>query len=349
MKLVKVSLCALASSVVGCSGDTAVAPVPSPPGPAKATWTGKTSMLSPRQVLGVAVHDGIIYAVGGGGWSTASYTGALEVYDPKTNAWDSRAPMPTARGELAAAFVNGRLYAVGGFATSDLNTLESYDPSTNTWTERAPMPTAREGIAAGVIDGILYVVGGNVRSSSSDAVTRSSIFSAGMPRSPVFDIQSSEHVLATLEAYNPVTNSWKSLAPMPTPRSMLAVGVVNGILYAIGGRTGSNSTAAVEAYNPSTNRWTQKASMPSYSAYGRGALAAGVMDGLIYAVGGFVGYQETDLVEAYDVSKDTWQVTERMPTMRQSLGVGVVDGVLYAVGGACYDDTFDLVEAFKPR
>ena len=88
--------------------------------------------------------------------------------------------------------------------------------------------------------------------------------------------------------------------------------------------------------------------VPSGLSYGRAALSVGVVDGLLYAVGGFLVYAETNVVDIYDPLTDRWGSGRPMPTMRQSLGVGVIDGVLYAVGGACYDDTLAAVEAFVP-
>src|SRR3989442_12645885 len=59
--------------------------------------------------------------------------------------------------------------------------------------------------------------------------------------------------------------TWIAKAPMPTPRTGLAVGVVNGILYAVGGsaKSGKNNNYlnTVEAYDPATNRGTAKAPM----------------------------------------------------------------------------------------
>jgi Kelch motif len=51
------------------------------------------------------------------------------------------------------------------------------------------------------------------------------------------------------------TNVWTTKAPMPTARSMLAAGVVNGLLYAVGGSASSAGTAldAVQSYSPGSN------------------------------------------------------------------------------------------------
>jgi hypothetical protein len=50
------------------------------------------------------------------------------VYDPATNQWSTKAPMPTARTRLGAVAINGLLYAVGGKVTTDLAKVEWYTP-----------------------------------------------------------------------------------------------------------------------------------------------------------------------------------------------------------------------------
>jgi N-acetylneuraminic acid mutarotase len=260
--------------------------------------------------------------------------------------------MPTARGELAAGVVNGILYAVGGYNTHDLNSVEAYDIAADTWTTKAPLPTAREGLAVAVVNGILYAIGGNAR-SGMPSVAGSLSMTSLVTGPPGFrsNLQSAEHPLATVEAYDPATNKWTTKASMPTPRSMLAVGVLNGIIYAIGGSGQiSSSMRTVEAYDPVTDLWIRKADMPATgdASYGRAALGAAVLNGTLYAIGGFAVYQETNLVETYDPVSDRWTRALSMPTMRQSLGVAVIDGIVYAVGGACYDDTLNVLEAYTP-
>jgi hypothetical protein len=178
--------------------------------------------------------------------------------------WTTKAPMPTPRANLAVGVVNGVLYAVGGSDDNGfLSTVEAYDPVTNTWMTKAALPTPREGLSVGVANGVLYAVGGL----------------NGDPNSP------GGH-LSTVEAYDPVTNTWTTKAPMPTARSFLAIGVVGGALYATGGYTcctGSSDLSIVEVYDPATNTWATRADMPTE----RSSLAAAVVNGVLYAVGGY--------------------------------------------------------------
>jgi len=187
--------------------------------PSADAWTAKTPSPTSRGGASTGVIDGKLYLVGGciNSDCGSGGTNILERYDPVTNSWTTKAPMPTARHELASGVIDGKLYVVGGARHGNadvLSTLEVYNPVTNTWATKAPMPTARSGIDGAVIDGKLYVVGGQ------------------------FD--NTAHYLHTLEVYDPVTNTWLSselgqVAGMPTNRYGAGAGVVNGILYAVGG------------------------------------------------------------------------------------------------------------------
>ncbi|GEM_PF-3686839 len=110
------------------------------------------------------VLGGKFYLVGGlhVGKEPFQVTGAVHVYDPITNMWQSKAPMPTPRAALAVAVAGGKLYALGGYAGNliPLATVEVYDPASNRWSAHAPLPTPRFGLAAAVVGNTLYALGG---------------------------------------------------------------------------------------------------------------------------------------------------------------------------------------------
>ncbi|XP_009464662.1 PREDICTED: kelch-like ECH-associated protein 1, partial [Nipponia nippon] len=95
--------------------------------------------------------------------------------------------------------------------------------------------------------------------------------------------------LSYLEAYNPRDGSWIRLADLQTPRSGLGGCVVGGLFYAVGGRNnspdGNTDSAAIDCYNPMTNQWSPCAPM----SVPRNRIGVGVIDGMIYAVGGSHG------------------------------------------------------------
>ena len=134
---------------------------------------------------------------------------------------------------------------------------------------------------------------------------------------------------------------WVTRAPMPTARYWLAAGVIDGLLYAVGGWTTAR-TDVNEAYDPSTDTWASRAAMPM----ARERLAVGVVDSSLYAVGGNTG-SETAVNQAYDPSTDTWSSRASMPTARSSPVAGVINGILYAVGGWTVAPTA-VNEAYDP-
>ena len=62
-------------------------------------------------------------------------------------------------------------------------------------------------------------------------------------------------VSSEVDAYNPTTNTWRTVAPLPTARSGLAAETgADGTIYAIGGANWNNQPSSnVYAYNPATN------------------------------------------------------------------------------------------------
>src|SRR6266545_2509983 len=151
-------------------------------------------------------------------------------------------------------------------------------------------------------------------------------------------------LVATVEAYNPPTNSWTTKASMPTPRAYLGAAAIDGVIYAAGGQ-GDESffVSNVEAYNPSLDTWTVRAPLPT----GRLGLGAEVVNGQLYAIGGYgAGYYEgRTTVEAYDAASNTWTALPPMPVGRWFLATTVLNGVIYIIGGS---GGVEVVETFRP-
>src|SRR5258708_40189705 len=95
-------------------------------------------------------------------------------------------------------------------------------PASGTWTLKAPMPAPRGETAAIAFGGKLYAIGGNV-------LTVGAPFAKSVPRS---------------EEYDPATDRWRVLAPMPVGRDHLGLAVVNGKIFSFGGFTYSTHPSA---------------------------------------------------------------------------------------------------------
>ena len=228
--------------------------------------------------------------------------------------WISMSPIPTPPGGGQGVVVNGKIYFPGGSLQG--GTLV-YDPALNSWSQLAPMPTSRNGFGAGVINGIIYVAGG-----------QSTYNNVWWPYS-------------TLEAYNPATNTWATLAPMPNYRYVVSAGVLNGQLYVVGG---VNTPNTVEAYDPSTNTWIEKSSMPT----GRWNTATVVINNKLYVAAG-VNSGFLNNLEVYDPATDSWNERSPIPVAEWgSMGVSL-DGKMVVLGGTSPSASYSKnVQSYDP-
>ncbi|WP_024832784.1 Kelch repeat-containing protein [Ruminiclostridium josui] len=224
------------------------------------TWTTKASMAYGRDDLATVVLNGKIYAIGG------SQLTSVEEYDPANNIWVTKAPMSVGRQQFKAAVVNGKIYAIGGYNSTGkyLNSVEEYDPVTDTWTTKAPMYNSRSSFNIAVINDKIYVIGGvnsgtnNVSASIEEYDPANNIWTlkTSMPtgggkavvlNNKIYMVGASGS--KTLE-YDPATDKWTYLAPVLAGRTDSGVAVVNGKIYAIGGRYGGATLKSVEEYTP---------------------------------------------------------------------------------------------------
>src|SRR5204863_6207515 len=199
-------------------------------------------------------------------------------YDPATDKWIKKKPMPLLSHHVAFTEYRGKIYAFGGFvlpasgppAWVPLNNAWEYDPVADSWKALAPMPTKRGSPIAAAVGDKIYVIGGATTPPGSNET-------AVHPARP--------HVsVGTVEEYDPATNTWRTRTSMPTPRNHATAGVVNGKVYVIGGRVGgafigvSTNIDVVEEYDPANDTWGAiRARMPTP----RSALASGTHGGEI--------------------------------------------------------------------
>lgn len=88
-------------------------------------WTHRAPMPTPREGFAVAAINDRIYAIGGvvyNGVDPAFSLPTVEEYNPVSDTWSTKAPMPTRRACLGAAVVYGKLYAMGGLSYANGST-----------------------------------------------------------------------------------------------------------------------------------------------------------------------------------------------------------------------------------
>jgi len=264
--------------------------------------------------------------------------------------WVKLAPFPQPAEEISGTAAGGKMYVFAGLAPvwKPVGMVYEYDPTTDHWTKKRPMALPSHHVAFTTYHDKIYAFGGFVLPESGPP--------AWMPIDNAWE-------------YDPVADTWKALAPMPTKRGSALAAAVGDLIYVIGGATtilGSKETAVhparpqmsvgtVEEYDPLKNTWRERSPMPTP----RNHAAIGVVNGKIYVIGGRVGAafiglaSDIAVVEEYDPSTDQWGAPRaRMPTARSAIGAGVYDGRIYVAGGEYQDPrmmaTFRAVEAYDP-
>ncbi len=237
--------------------------------PSTDSWVEKMPMPTPRVIFGIAVCQNKIYAIGGSIlWPQGNViynSGVNEVYDPSTDTWETREPLPTNRSEIEASVVCGKIHLIGP------DSHDVYEVATNSWTTKEQMPHAVHRFGSAVVDNKIYVIGWNrtqIYNPDSDtwslgASSLTSVFSAGvcattgvMAPKRIYVIGGSYDGLQVLESgdtqvYDPKNDSWTLGAPMLTPCFGLKAVVVNDKIYAIGGTLGMYSSVNTnEQYTP---------------------------------------------------------------------------------------------------
>jgi N-acetylneuraminic acid mutarotase len=130
--------------------------------------------------------------------------------------------------------------------------------------------------------------------------------------------------------YNPTTNTWTPIAPLPAARFWFS-GITDGTyIYLLGGVDQNfNTTATLWRYDQVSN--TYNTSLPSYTipTYFH---ASAYLNGKIYRIAGrAIG---TDYhVEVYDIATNTWSMAANYPFANHSLMGAALGGYVYAGGG----------------
>jgi N-acetylneuraminic acid mutarotase len=142
--------------------------------------------------------------------------------------------------------------------------------------------------------------------------------------------------VADFSAYDPATDGWRELPPLPRPADHVVAGAIGRLIYVAGGRSGgiSGHSASLLVFDPDQMTWASRASMPT----SRGGAASAVVSGRLYVFGGEGNGAHPSGVfgqaERYDPTKDQWISLPAMPDRRHGTGAAVVDGVIYIPGGA---------------
>jgi hypothetical protein len=210
------------------------------------TWSGKNPEGESVDVYnsnGVGRIGNTLYISGGESYLGGSnhIDGSFSAYNPATNTLTDKATPPKLTASGVTGVIDGKLYVLPGRCSTDnypnnpfycqsesIRTLFRYSPTTNFWSWKRPAPHYHANGAGGVINGKFYVAGGSNNFGSQ--------------------------LEASLDRYDPATDTWTTLAPLPTAGAARGA-VLQGKLFVV---VQTTTARRAYAYDPATNKWTSK-------------------------------------------------------------------------------------------
>jgi len=204
-----------------------------------------------RGSAGLVVHDDKFYVVAGNTIGhNGGYVNWFDEFDAQTGAWTVLADAPESRDHFHAGLANGKLYALGGRLSGGpggtfaplIAEVDVYDFASSSWStlpQASDLPTPRAASAVAFFEGLIMVIGGEGNGQAYD----------------------------TVEALDPLTNLWQTLAPLNFQRHGTQAVVSGQGVYVTAGspNQGGGNQRNMEVYN---------ADLPSGAASVAGVLSA---------------------------------------------------------------------------
>ncbi|HEC75825.1 MAG TPA: hypothetical protein ENI33_01015 [Thermoplasmatales archaeon] len=221
--------------------------------PVTDSWVRKADTLHGADWSGAVTVNGKIYHMGGG--HNFWYFSNNNEYNPDTDTWAAKAPLPVAitNDELVVSN-NEKIFVIGGYYYSGgdhwLSTIYIYDPELDSWSQGTNMHSSGGYSIATVLDNKIYVL-----TSSYFEVYDIATDTWAIKNYPPFEYGAGTDKLTTVEGriydidawnnevylYNPDIDTWAQLdVDIPVKTSAYTVAVLDDSIYIIGGQDGSN-------------------------------------------------------------------------------------------------------------
>jgi N-acetylneuraminic acid mutarotase len=255
------------------------------------TWTSGTNIPNGKELhhFQAVAFNNKIYIIGAftGGFPTEKPVGDIYIYDPAANSWTilaNQIPSDRRRGAAGAVVYNNKIYIVGGITNGHtdgwVSWVDEFDPSNLSWKIMPDAPHQRDHLQAVLMNDKLYIAGGrrsaypntiNLTEASVDVFSFSNQQWSTLPAAA--NIPTPRAGTATLvlnnelivfagesgnngyhrqvEAFNPQTNTWRSLAQTNQGRNGPGGISYNGKLYIVGGMVNGSEVSSQEIFTTS--------------------------------------------------------------------------------------------------
>jgi hypothetical protein len=273
-------------------------------------WTTLAPMPTPRSSFGVVAYQGKIYCIGGsvpyfGPVFVSQGIDVVEVYDPVTDTWSTKASLPIKTGVLSTCVVNDQIFVINYDST-----MYMYNPSVDKWSSKTSIPVSTPNLTVRVIN------------------------------DQIFAICSSEAGWAMF-MYEQTKNSWtKKADPYVLHGAFEVIVVDNKILMCDEPMHVDNLPLNFRIYDPETDKWNEGQTATKL-AKGT-SLFVGATYGVYAPKNGYVfGVEYSDIDTAqtltwiYNPADDAWLTAKPMPIEKIHNGLNcvvVVDDILYIIG-----------------
>ncbi|WP_438423596.1 Kelch repeat-containing protein [Aquimarina macrocephali] len=264
----------------------------------KIEWKEKAKLPQPMRGAAVSCNNNIYFME-----AHSKVSGVYE-YNVVEDIWKKTTNMITRGWNVNLVEIDGLIYAIGGAggAGKPLDRLEAYNPLNNTWNVLAPMPTGRQHNTSCVVNDKIYVMGGIAKSNRTNKIVKTE----------------------NNEVYNPKSNSWQTLSPLPTPCGDPIISAVGNNIYVLCGDV-------LWMYDTLSDIWETKKNCPVWISILLGS--AVINDKIIFPGGQNKDEKAVSSVYIYNTTNDTWIKSTNLPKPIQIGGIATLSGKIYMIGG----------------
>jgi len=293
------------------------------------------SLPEKRQDCSFVLVNNLFYLIGGRGIKP------VEVFDPKTNSWQRKGNTPVEMNHFQAVTYKNKVYVVGGMYghfphEKTYENIYIYDPQKDEWQKGPEMPANR------------------MRGSSGAVVYKNKIYL-------VCGIQDGhyEGTVTWLDEFDPATGKWQILPDAPHARDHFHAVVIDGKLYAAGGRRTSLKTQQiaqltipeVDVYDFKKQTWQTLPAAENLPTHRAGCAAVNYKGKLVIIGGESVAQKGSHHeVEAYNVKEKSWSNWPKLVIGRHDSQAILYNNSIYLVAGSANNGGPDLdsIEIFTP-
>ncbi len=223
------------------------------------TWQETVPLPQPRGGGSLEVYNGILHYIGGFGPNRDSTHNNHWTFSLKdNNTWVEATPLPEKKGHHSSAIIDGKMYIMGGQYRHDTNPIDMasahvYDFITNSWSPIASLPEPRSHFEPGtfIYQEQIIIVGGrenherkminkNIFKPKDDPIIDSLIYQLFLlvTRRKLYTECTPE-----VTTYNPKTDTWSELSPLPFYLMAPAANQIEGQIIVAGGGRNNNINA----------------------------------------------------------------------------------------------------------